>query len=196
VFPLEAHFRAQGYNLIAGIDEAGRGPMAGPLVSAAVILKPEVQIATLNDSKKLTARRREALFDEVLAAAIDYAIAIVPPQLIDSHNILRATQMANDLALRALKAKPDLALIDGRDKQILSTPFLTIIKGDSLVASIAAASILAKVTRDRIMQRFAAEFPLYGFEKHFGYGTRLHRLNIEKYGRCELHRQTFTFSDE
>lgn len=189
--PIEARLRKQGFFSIAGVDEAGRGPLAGPVVSAAIILKKNSRISGLDDSKKLSARKRNDLFSKVLDSADDYAIAIVPQQHIDRHNILNATRAAHDLALRGLKTHPDIALIDGRDKQITSFNFQNIIKGDSKVRSIAAASILAKVARDRLMQYYAELYPNYGFERHMGYGTREHCQNILKYGHCAIHRQSF-----
>lgn len=196
--PFESQLRNQGFRLIAGVDEAGRGPLAGPVVSAAVILKEKVhlpggmaKLPGLNDGKLLTAKKREQLFELILENCLDYAIAIIPHQIIDQVNILNATRIANDLCLSALSQTPDIALMDGRDKQIIDIPFLNIIKGDRKIRSIAAASILAKVTRDAIMRHYSKEFPHYGFEKHMGYGTRLHCANLEKYGFCPIHRRSF-----
>lgn len=179
--------------MIAGIDEAGRGPLAGPLIAAAVILPENFNLIGLNDSKKLTAHARVRLFNEILEQAIDYAIAVVAPEIIDRVNIVGAVRIANDICIRSLKNMPDIALIDGRDKQILTIPFLTMIEGDSRIRSIAAASILAKVVRDAIMRRYAREFPGYGFERHKGYGTRLHRSTLTKIGPCAIHRKSYTF---
>lgn len=189
---LESHLNKQGFSLIAGIDEAGRGPLAGPVVSAAVILKKNAKLPGLTDSKLLSPKAREALFPKIIAQCLDFSIAIVSHKTVDEINILEATRHANYLCIEHLTIKPDIAVIDGRDKQILDIPFLTIIKGDSLVKSIAAASVLAKVARDRIMHHYAIEYPMYGFEKHMGYGTRIHRENIFKHGRSEIHRETFT----
>jgi len=192
--PLESKLQEEGFFSIAGIDEAGRGPLAGPVVSAIVILKKDTKIKGLNDSKKLSEKQRNILFPQVLQASLDYAIGIVPPQIIDEVNILNATRIANDICLRSLKSKPDLVLIDGKDKQIFKKQeFITIIKGDSKIQSIAAASILAKVTRDHIMKRYAKQYPEYGFEKHMGYGTKLHRQALSKYGRSEIHRKSFSY---
>ncbi|MDA1061016.1 MAG: ribonuclease HII [bacterium] len=182
-----------GFNLVAGIDEAGRGPMAGPVVSAAVILKRNARIKGLNDSKLLSQKRREELFPVILDNCIDYAIGIVGHALIDEINILNATIIANDICIRSLKHKPDYVLIDGRDKQIIDIPFQTVIKGDRRIQCIAAASVLAKVTRDAIMRYYSKEYPKYGFEKHKGYGTRLHRSTINEFGFCDIHRRSYTF---
>lgn len=206
---LERQLKNAGYKLIAGIDEAGRGPLAGPVVSAAVILKEDAfpptaseksnclhhnskdPIPGLNDSKKLTAKQRIRLFNLILKNAVDYSITAVSHLVIDKYNILNATRFANDLCISALQNKPDIAVIDGHDSQILDIPFITVVKGDAHVRSIAAASILAKVVRDAIMQRYSKEFPQYSFEKHVGYGTRLHRSCLAKHGFCAIHRKSF-----
>jgi ribonuclease HII len=189
--PIEARLKKKGFSIIAGIDEAGRGPLAGPVVSAAVILKPYAKLPGLDDSKKLSAKTRDRLFELVLRNCIDYSITAVPPKIIDQYNILNAVRFANDICISSLKVTPDIALIDGRDKQILDIPFQTIIKGDSRVRSIAAASILAKVFRDRVMEKYHQEFPQYNFAQHKGYGTRMHRELMHKHGRCSLHRKSF-----
>lgn len=188
---LERQLKNAGCNLIAGIDEAGRGPLAGPVVSAAVILKQSVRLPGLNDSKKLSAKQRVRLFNLILKNAVDYSITAVSHLVIDKYNILNATRFANDLCISALQNKPDIAVIDGHDSQILDIPFITVVKGDAHVRSIAAASILAKVVRDAIMHRYSKEFPQYGFEKHVGYGTRLHRSSLAKHGFCAIHRKSF-----
>jgi len=190
--PIEAQLKKQGLHFVAGIDEAGRGPLAGPVVSAAVVLKPNTIIPGLDDSKKLSHKKRERIFEMVIEKCLDYSIAVVSHITIDEINILNATRAANQMCIEALDVAPDIVLIDGNDKQILEVPFQTIIKGDSKVQSIAAASILAKVTRDGIMKYYAEEYPYYGFEKHMGYGTRLHRASIGKHGRCPIHRKSFT----
>ena len=190
-YPLESRLRAKGFFYVAGIDEAGRGPLAGPVVSAAVILKKGCRLPGLTDSKKLSAKKREILYEKVINASVDYAIAVVPHQVIDECNILNATRIANVLAIEALQQKPDYIVIDGRDKQFLDQPFATVVKGDLHIKTIAAASILAKVARDKIMKKYAEMYPNYGFEQHMGYGTRQHRQNIEKYKRCEIHRKSF-----
>ncbi len=191
--PIQSQLKSLGFNFVAGIDEAGRGPLAGPVVSAAVILKKDANIKGLNDSKLLSPKKREELFEIILKNCIDYAIGIVSHTQIDKVNILNATIAANDLCIRGLKQKPDLVLIDGRDKQIVAVPFQTIIKGDQKVPAIAAASILAKVTRDAIMKYYSKKYPEYGFAKHKGYGTRQHRSNISKFGFCDIHRRSYTF---
>ncbi len=190
-FPLESKLRKKGYFFIAGIDEAGRGPLAGPVVSAAVILKKGAILKGLDDSKKLSHKKREELYPQIIKNCVDYSISIVPHQVIDEINILNAVRLANHLCIKNLKTKADIAIIDGRDKQIIEIPFQTIIKGDSRIKSIAAASILAKVTRDRLMLKYALQYPSYGFEKHMGYGTRIHRANIKVHGQCEIHRKSF-----
>lgn len=192
--PVENHFRRTGFKVIAGVDEAGRGPLAGPVVSACVILKDKARLPGLRDSKLLSHRQRIRLFDLVLKNALDYAIAAVSHLAIDRYNILNAVRMANDLCVRELIVKPDLVLCDGRDKQIIDLPFCNIIKGDRLVKSIAAASVLAKVARDKMMIHYDADFPEYLFAKHKGYGTRQHRKLIIKNGPCVLHRKSFKVS--
>lgn len=191
--PIEAQLQKEGFVLVAGIDEAGRGPMAGPVVSAAVILKRGARLPGLNDSKKLTKRKREELFEKIVKNSLDFTISIVSPQTIDDINILESVKLANYLCIQDLKFKPDIAVIDGRDKQILEIPFKTIIKGDQKVRSIAAASILAKVTRDKLMTYYTKKYPNYGFERHMGYGTREHRSNMEKFGLCEIHRKSYSY---
>ncbi len=189
--PIEPHLYARGYSIIAGIDEAGRGPLAGPVVSAAVILKKDTIIEGLNDSKKLTAKKREQLFPQILENCLDYAISFVSHQTIDRINILNATRLANKLCIKSLKIKPDIILIDGRDKQFLKSPFLTLKKGDLKMKSIAAASVLAKVFRDKIMEYYHKKLPEYGFHQHKGYGTRKHSSNIKEFGLSEIHRKSY-----
>jgi ribonuclease HII len=178
--------------IIAGIDEAGRGPLAGPVVSAAVILKKGQRLPGLNDSKKLSEEKREELYKKITENAISYSVIAIDHEYIDRHNILKAVQKANKDAVKALDPQPDLVLIDGRDKQIITIPFKTIIKGDTFVREIMAASILAKVTRDRLMKKFAKKYPQYAFEKHKGYGTRLHTALLEKHKPCAIHRKSYT----
>lgn len=189
--PIEAQLRKAGFRCIAGIDEVGRGSLAGPVVSAVVILKDNAKLAGIDDSKKLSAKQREKLFEKILGNAVDYAVTLVPHQTIDKVNILKAVQIANDICVRELKTKPDMVLIDGKDKQIIDLPFKTIIKGDTKVKCIAAASILAKVIRDKLMHFYAKEYSKYGFERHVGYGTREHRSNITKHGYCDIHRRSY-----
>ena len=192
--PIESELIRSGFDFIVGIDEAGRGPMAGPVVSAAVILKSKTTIPGLDDSKKLSPKARESLFDQIIESALDFSVTIIPHSTIDRINILNAVRLANLLCVQQLK-NPQIALIDGRDHQILPIPHQTIIKGDQKVRSIAAASILAKVTRDLIMRRYHQQFPEYEFAKHMGYGTRLHRKLIDQFGHCEIHRKTYTFKE-
>lgn len=193
--PIESELRKKGLTLIAGIDEAGRGPLAGPVVSAAVILKENCRLPGLDDSKKLSPRKRESLFDLIIKNCLDYSISMVPPQTIDDINILNAVRLANELCIESLQKKPDYVLIDGRDKQSFNLPHSTIIKGDSKVRSIAAASILAKVSRDRLMIHYAKYFDTYGFERHMGYGTREHISSIARFGLCEIHRRSYSVKE-
>ncbi|MBT3865454.1 ribonuclease HII [Candidatus Peregrinibacteria bacterium] len=176
---------------IAGIDEAGRGPLAGPVVCAAVILKKGQKLPNLKDSKQLSHAQREKLFELITKNCISYGIGILDHEYIDKHNILKAVQKANEIAAKKLSPQPKLILIDGRDKQILKTPFKTIIKGDTFVRPIMAASILAKVTRDRLMVEYAVKYPEYRFEKHKGYGTRLHQQLLETHKPCAIHRKSY-----
>lgn len=192
--PIEQQLSKQGFSFIAGIDEAGRGPLAGPVVSAAVILKKTAELPGLNDSKQLSHKKRCELFELVIENCLDFAISFVPSEIVDEINILQATIFANHLCIKNLKTQPDIAVIDGRDKQILEIPFLPIISGDQKVKSIAAASILAKVARDHLMTQYDKIYPEYGFSQHMGYGTRLHRANILKFGLCEIHRKSYKIS--
>ena len=181
-----------GYKLVCGIDEAGRGPLAGPVYAAAVILPFGLEIEGLNDSKKISEKKREQLFDIICEKAVDYSIGIATEQEIDEINILNATFLAMHRAVEGLKTKPDYALIDGN--QYPKIPFVaeeTVVKGDAKVMSIAAASILAKVSRDRFMLEKAKEYPQYQFEKHKGYGTKLHYDMLKEYGPSPIHRMTF-----
>ncbi len=181
-----------GYKVICGIDEAGRGPLAGPVHAAAVVLPIGLEIEGLNDSKKLTEKKREQLFDIICEKAIDYSIGVATEQEIDEINILNATFLAMHRAVEGLKIKPDYALIDGN--QYPKIPFVmeeTVVKGDAKSMSIAAASILAKVSRDRFMLEKAREYPQYQFEKHKGYGTKVHYEAIRQYGPSPIHRHTF-----
>ena len=182
---------ADGFELVCGVDEAGRGPLAGPVCAAAVILPKDVQIDGLNDSKKLTDKKRRELFPIITEQAVAYGIAFADEKEIDEINILQATFRAMARAMNALDPKPQLALIDGNRAADFGLPVRTIVKGDSLSASIAAASILAKVTRDRLMEEYAERFPQYGFEVHKGYGTKRHYAALREFGPCEIHRMTF-----
>ena len=176
---------------LAGVDEAGRGPLAGPVTAAAVVLPEDAVIDGLNDSKKLSEKRREELFDVIRDKALAYAVYSVDEKRIDEINILQATFEAMRGAVGALDVIPDLVLVDGNRSPGLELPCETVVKGDSKSMLIAAASILAKVTRDRYMRRMAEIYPGYGFEKHKGYGTKAHYEAIERLGLCDIHRRTF-----
>ena len=178
-------------NLIAGVDEAGRGPLAGPVFAAAVILDDDVVIEGINDSKKLSEKKREELFDEIIKKARAYSISSVDEKVIDEINILQATFLAMRTAVNELSEKPDTVLVDGDKSPGIAIEHKTVVKGDSKSMVIAAASILAKVSRDRYITKAAEKYPGYGFEKHKGYGTKAHYEAIEKYGICEIHRQSF-----
>ena len=180
-----------GIRLICGVDEAGRGPLAGPVCAAAVMLPPGLEIPGLNDSKKLTDKKRRELYDVITAQAVSYGIAFASEQEIDEINILQATFLAMRRAVEQLGVQPELALVDGNRDPGLGIPTRTIVKGDGLSASIAAASILAKVTRDRWMEVLDAKYPQYGFAVHKGYGTKRHYAALTEFGPCEEHRQTF-----
>lgn len=186
----------KGFSVVCGVDEAGAGPLAGPVYAAAVILPRELDIPGLNDSKKLTEKKREALFDIITAQAASWSVARVEAAEIDEMDILNARMLAMQRAIDGLSAKPDLALIDGnRDhgsRCAIETPHVTIVKGDGKSASIAAASILAKVSRDRYVSgELEALYPQYQFAKHKGYGTKLHYEMLDQYGPCPQHRRTF-----
>ena len=185
----EAH--KKGYKIVCGVDEAGRGPLAGPVFTAAVILPDDIVIEGLNDSKKLTEKKRENLYEEIKKYAIAYNVASASEKEIDNINILNATFLAMRRAIEGLKIQPDFALIDGNRKPELKIDSQTIVKGDSLSASIAAASILAKVERDRLMKELGEKYSQYQFGKHKGYGTKLHMDLIKQYGPCEIHRKSF-----
>ena len=180
-----------GLRLICGVDEAGRGPLAGPVCAAAVILPEHLQIPGLNDSKKLTDKKRRELFPVIQEQAIAYGIGLASESEIDEINILQATFLAMRRALEQLTVRPEIALIDGNRETDFGLPVKTVVKGDSLSANIAAASILAKVTRDNIMVELAQKYPEYGFEIHKGYGTKAHYEALRTYGPCPIHRKTF-----
>ena len=182
---------SQGYNIVCGIDEAGRGPLAGPVYAAAVILPKGCIIDGLNDSKKLSEKKRDYLFDVIKETAVSYGVGVATQQEIDAINILQATFLAMRRAVDNLSVAPDIALIDGNRRPGLNIAEQDIIKGDAKSMSIAAASVIAKVSRDRYMHEMAEKYPQYQFEKHKGYGTKLHYEMIEKYGICEIHRKTF-----
>lgn len=181
----------EGYKIICGVDEAGRGPLAGPVYAAAVVLEKGQTIEGVNDSKKLSEKKRELLFDKIINECKDYSIGTASEKEIDELNILQATFLAMKRAVDGLSVKPDCALVDGNQIPNLDCDVTTVVKGDAKSESIAAASILAKVSRDRYMLKMAEKYPQYGFEKHKGYGTKLHYEMIEKYGICDIHRKTF-----
>lgn len=187
----ENQWQEKGSTCICGVDEAGRGPLAGPVCAAAVILPPGLEIPGLNDSKKLTDKRRRALFDVIVEQATAYGIATATEQEIDEINILQATFRAMERAVAQLSIQPQVALVDGNREPSLSCAVQTIVGGDGKSASIAAASILAKVTRDRMMEQIAAEYPQYGFEIHKGYGTKRHYEALREFGASPIHRKTF-----
>ena len=182
---------AAGHAIVAGVDEAGRGPLAGPVAAAAVILPQECYLPHLNDSKKLSHAVREELFAQIIEQAISYHVALMDADMIDRMNILQATRTGMYEAIAALTPAPDEVLIDAVELPKLSMPSQSIIKGDAKSASIAAASILAKVTRDHLMESYDIQYPHYGFAKHKGYGTREHIDAIRKYGICPIHRKSF-----
>ena len=179
------------FELICGVDEAGRGPLAGPVCAAAVILPKGLVIPGLNDSKKLSDKRRRELFPIIQQEAVSFGIAFASQEEIDEINILQATFLAMRRAMEQLNPQPEFALIDGNRETDFGVPYKTVIKGDSLSANIAAASVLAKVTRDNWMMEAAEKYPGYGFEIHKGYGTKAHYAALEKLGPCPIHRRTF-----
>ena len=182
---------AEGYTAVCGCDEAGRGPLAGPVVAAAVILPPGLVIEGLNDSKKLTEKKREALFAEITEKALAYGIAEASAEEIDQINILNAAMLAMNRAVERLSLPADFALIDGNTSRGFQIPTRTIVGGDGRSPSIAAASVLAKVTRDRMCLTMDAEYPQYGFAKHKGYPTKAHMDAVREYGPCPVHRRSF-----
>lgn len=179
------------FHAVCGVDEAGRGPLAGPVCAAAVILLPEVSIIGLNDSKKLTPKKRDWLYDVIIENAVAYSIAFVDEKTIDDINILQASMLAMQRAVEGLAQPADFALVDGNAAPALAIPTQTVVKGDAKVPSIAAASVLAKVARDRLMMEYDAAYPEYGFAKHKGYPTRLHYEMLDMHGICPIHRMTF-----
>jgi len=188
----------KGFKNVVGLDEAGRGPLAGPVVAGAVLIKRDCDflVEGINDSKKLSEKQREILYKKIIKNKnIKWGVGIVSEKVIDKINILEATKLAMERALRQAQGKPklkaDFLLLDGNFRLYCATPQRAIIKGDQKVISIAAASIIAKVTRDRIMEKFHKKYPQYGFDKHKGYGTALHFKMIKKYGACPIHRKTF-----
>ena len=191
LWEIENSIYAEGYKMICGVDEAGRGPLAGPVCAAAVILPKGLELPGLNDSKKLTDKKRRELFPIIKEQAIAYGIGLASHEEIDEINILQATYLAMERAIAQLNGKADFAQIDGNRPTDFGLPVRTVVKGDSLSASIAAASILAKVTRDDIMLEMAEKYPEYGFEVHKGYGTKAHYDALRAHGHSEIHRMTF-----
>lgn len=191
MWQIEKTWMDKGFEIICGVDEAGRGPLAGPVCAAAVILPPYLELPGLDDSKKLSDKRRRELFPEIKEKAIAYGIAFADHNEIDEINILQATYLAMERALRQLSVKPQLALVDGNRAKDFGVPVQTVVHGDSLSASIAAASILAKVTRDDYMLQMAQAYPQYGFDIHKGYGTKAHYAALTEFGACPIHRQSF-----
>ena len=200
LWEVESLYREEGYTAICGCDEAGAGPLAGPVYAAAVILPFWADIPGLNDSKQLTEKKREALFPVIQQTAVAWAVASVSAEEIDGSDILTARIKAMEMAISQLSPKADFALIDGnRDhgrSAAITTPHRCLVKGDSLSASIAAASVLAKVSRDRFMAEMAERYPEYRFDKHKGYGTKLHYELLARYGPSPIHRRTFLKGDE
>lgn len=191
MWEIEEGCYCEGFECVCGVDEAGRGPLAGPVCAAAVILPRHLEIPGLNDSKKLSDKRRRELFPLIQQQAVAYGIAFASQQEIDEINILQATFLAMRRALEQLSVQPDLALIDGNRQTDFGIPSKTIVRGDSLSANIAAASILAKVTRDDLMIQLGQEYPGYGFEIHKGYGTKAHYAALRELGPSPIHRMTF-----
>lgn len=190
---IEQNFHEQGIKYICGIDEAGRGPLAGPVVVASVIMPEISMIEGVNDSKKVSEKKRELLYDKIIEEAISYSVSIISEKEIDEINILNATKKGLTNSVKGLKIKPELILVDALDKiDTLGIPYKPIIKGDALVYSISCASILAKVTRDRIMRQMDEIYPNYGFAGHKGYGTAKHIAAIKEFGLCDIHRRSFT----
>ena len=189
----EKQLHEKGFKNICGIDEAGRGPLAGPVVIAAVIMPEDSMIEGVNDSKKVSEKKRELIYDQIIEKAISYGVAIIGQDEIDDINILNATKKGLTMSLQELTKKPDLILVDALEHiDTLGIPYEAIIKGDAKAYSIAAASIIAKVTRDRIMREWANVYPEYGFEVHKGYGTAKHIAAIKENGLCPIHRRSFT----
>lgn len=188
----ENNLHSTGLKYIAGIDEAGRGPLAGPVVVGIAIMKPDSFIEGVNDSKKLSEKKREQLYEQIISEAIDWTVGIVDQKEIDEINILNATKKALHMAISNLKVKPDRILVDALEHiDTYGIPYTSIIKGDAKIYSISVASIIAKITRDRIMQKYDEIYPEYGFSGHKGYGTAKHIQAIKEYGPCSLHRKTF-----
>ncbi|MCI8272804.1 MAG: ribonuclease HII [Clostridia bacterium] len=189
----ENELRGKGFKTICGIDEAGRGPLAGPVVVASVIMPADSMIEGVNDSKKISEKKREKLYDQILEEAISYGVGIIGQDEIDEINILNATKKGLTMSLKELEEKPDLIIVDALSHiDTLGIPYESIVKGDAKCYSIAAASIIAKVTRDRIMREWDEIYPEYNFQQHKGYGTAAHIATIKEYGLCPIHRKSFT----
>ena len=191
LWEIERELHSQGVGLICGVDEAGRGPLAGPVCAAAVILPAEADLPGLNDSKKLSEKKREQLFPEIQRIALAWSVAFATVEEIEERNILGATMLSMNRAIEGLSLRPELALIDGNRNKEIDMPSRCVVHGDARCASIAAASILAKVSRDRLMVELSREYPQYGFEQHKGYGTRAHYEALREYGPCPAHRPSF-----
>jgi Ribonuclease HII len=191
LYQYEAALRSEGYRMICGIDEAGRGPLAGPVCAAACILPEGLVLEGLNDSKQLSEKRREALYEQITEKALAWAVCLADEKTIDEINILQATFRAMRGAVEGLKLRPDLCLVDGNRDPGLGLPTRTVVKGDATCASVAAASILAKVTRDRLMKEYDVQYPGYGFAIHKGYGTKAHYAAVAALGLCPIHRRSF-----
>ena len=196
MYSFERRAHQRGYKLIAGIDEAGRGPLAGPVVAAAVILSPDYENSEIKDSKQLSARKRERLYEIIKQDALSIGLGVAEASIVDAVNVLQATLIAMKEAIANLSITPDYLLIDGTHRIFLSIPQETIVKGDSLSLSVASASIIAKVSRDRIMEIYHRQFPQYNFLKNKGYGTGEHREAIKKYGYCKIHRRSFRIKEK
>lgn len=185
-------YETENIKYIAGIDEAGRGPLAGPVVVGVVIMPKDSMIEGVNDSKKVSEKKREVVYEQIINDAISYSVGIIDQEEIDRINILNATKLGLTTSIKELQVKPDLILVDALEHiDTLGIPYTSIIKGDAKSYSIAAASIIAKVTRDRIMREFDSIYPMYGFEKHKGYGTAAHIAAIKEHGICAIHRKSF-----
>ena len=191
LWTMEGELHREGLELVCGIDEAGRGPLAGPVYAAAVILPEGVELPGLDDSKKLSEKRREALYDEICDKALAWSVALATPAEIDEINILEASLLAMRRAVESLSVKPDMVLVDGNINRGFSIPAAAIVGGDATAQSIAAASILAKVTRDRMCRELDEKYPQYGFAAHKGYPTKAHKLAVYEYGPCPEHRRSF-----
>jgi len=191
MFDFENSYTEKGYKLIAGMDEAGRGPLAGPVTCACVIMPLNDIIEGVDDSKKLSAKKRDFLYDKIIEKAVAFKVSFIDHEVIDEINILQATKRGMEICVNTLQIQPDFLLVDAVKGLKISVPYQPIIHGDALSYNIACASILAKVSRDRFMEEMDKEYPLYNFAKHKGYGTKEHIELLQKYGKCAIHRDTF-----